>query len=340
MTSTISARRLADLLSAGWGLPRAASGRPSRLAEGVRRLVAEGRLLSGTRLPSERELHRCAGRQPHDRLQRLRRAPRPGLSRLATRVRQRGLPAERARPRGAAAARRRGRPRRHRPHARGAGGARGSHRGLRGGARGPAPPLAHVGLPPLRPARGPRLVAARYAERGLATSPDQVILTTGALAGLSVALRALGQPGDRVILESPTYPNAMASVRPLGLRPVGLALDPGGLDAEGLEVTLAELGPAGLSRPRLPQPDGHARRRRHPQPGRGRPAAAPGCGDRRRGPRRARHRRRRGGDACSAGGSRRARDEHRHGEQGLLGWVAGGVAGPRPPTSRGCSRRG
>ena len=38
------------------------------------------------------------------------------------------------------------------------------------------------------------LVAGRYAERGLATSPDQVILTTGALAGLSVALRALGDP--------------------------------------------------------------------------------------------------------------------------------------------------
>ena len=64
------------------------------------------------------------------------------------------------------------------------------------------------GLPALREA-----IAVRYCERGLPTSADEVVVTTGALAGLAIVIRLLVSPGDRVLTESPSYPNAMEALR-------------------------------------------------------------------------------------------------------------------------------
>lgn len=72
------------------------------------------------------------------------------------------------------------------------------------------------GLPVLREA-----VAASYDARGLPTDPDQVMVVPGALAGLSVVARALLRTGDRVLVESPTYPNAIAALRHAGGRITG-----------------------------------------------------------------------------------------------------------------------
>ena len=69
------------------------------------------------------------------------------------------------------------------------------------------------GLPVLREA-----VAERLTARGLATSPEQVMIVPGALAGVAVAARALAGRGTRTLLESPTYPNAIATFRETGAR--------------------------------------------------------------------------------------------------------------------------
>ena len=88
-------------------------------------------------------------------------------------------------------------------------------------------------------------LAAWFTGRGLPTSADQVIITTGALAGLNVVARALLSPGDRVLLESPTYSNAITALRRAGARPVGLPV--GGpaepWEARGLEQTLRQASP-------------------------------------------------------------------------------------------------
>jgi DNA-binding transcriptional MocR family regulator len=76
------------------------------------------------------------------------------------------------------------------------------------------------GLPVLREA-----VAASYAARGLATSPDQIVIVPGALAGVAVAAHTLISRGDRVVLESPNYPNAIATLRGRGARVVGADAD-------------------------------------------------------------------------------------------------------------------
>jgi len=79
-----------------------------------------------------------------------------------------------------------------------------------------------VGLPALRAA-----VAEHYRRRGLPTTPDQVLVTNGALHGLDLALRLLVRPGDRVVTDSPSYPTALDTMRASGARlvPVGLGRD-------------------------------------------------------------------------------------------------------------------
>ena len=97
------------------------------------------------------------------------------------------------------------------------------------------------GLPALREA-----VAASYAARGLPTSADQVMIVPGALAGVAIAARALLDPGDRVVTESPTYPNAIATLRPLR-RPAGRGRRPPRrrTDTEPLDHHAAAGGAAG-----------------------------------------------------------------------------------------------
>jgi DNA-binding transcriptional MocR family regulator len=76
------------------------------------------------------------------------------------------------------------------------------------------------GLPVLR-----QRIAARFTRRGLATEPDQVIVTAGALAGLATACAALVRRGDAVLVESPTYPNAIATLKGSGARIVAHPID-------------------------------------------------------------------------------------------------------------------
>ncbi|MEV0294317.1 PLP-dependent aminotransferase family protein [Nocardia sp. NPDC050710] len=58
-----------------------------------------------------------------------------------------------------------------------------------------------------------RAVAAYYERRGLATGPEQILVTTGGQQALSLLARAFLRPGDRVLLEAPTYPGALEAFR-------------------------------------------------------------------------------------------------------------------------------
>lgn len=73
------------------------------------------------------------------------------------------------------------------------------------------------GLPVLREA-----VAEWFGRRGLATTADQVMIVPGAQAGVAIAARALVRRGQRALVESPTYPNAIAALRHCGARLVGV----------------------------------------------------------------------------------------------------------------------
>ncbi len=220
MEST-SARALAVLVG------DLATERPPRyaaLAGRIRRLVAEGRLPLGTRLPAERELARSLA------------VSRATVTAAYTRLREDGWATARQ----------------------GAGTFAVLPGGPDHGAWVPGPAddgtidLAHAapaapaavpaalaaaleGLPRFlgthgyHPAGLPDLrarVADRYTARGLPTTPEQVLVTGGALHGVATAFGLLLRRGGRVLVEQPSYPNALQAVRARGARLLPVALDP------------------------------------------------------------------------------------------------------------------
>jgi DNA-binding transcriptional MocR family regulator len=102
----------------------------------------------------------------------------------------------------------------------------------------PDPGYDALGLPVLRAA-----IAAHLTRRGAPTAPEQVLVTAGAQHALTLLLRVLAGPGDRVLVDHPTYPNALDAIRAVGARPVPVALGPDGWDLEMLGATLRQAAP-------------------------------------------------------------------------------------------------
>ncbi|HEY1302804.1 MAG TPA: aminotransferase class I/II-fold pyridoxal phosphate-dependent enzyme [Vicinamibacterales bacterium] len=69
-------------------------------------------------------------------------------------------------------------------------------------------------------------VAAEYASRGIAVSPDRVLITTGTSEGIELALNALVDEGDDVLVPSPTYPLYTAVLAKIGAQPRYYRTDP------------------------------------------------------------------------------------------------------------------
>ena len=95
-----------------------------------------------------------------------------------------------------------------------------------------------AGLPRLQAA-----VAATYDERGLPTSPDQVIITAGALGGAAIVAQALTAPGDRVVVEDPVYPNATQALSHRSARLVPAPVDPDGWDVPAIAAIVRQAAP-------------------------------------------------------------------------------------------------
>ena len=95
-----------------------------------------------------------------------------------------------------------------------------------------------LGLPELREA-----VAERYRRRGLPTGIDEVMITSGAQGALSLLARVLLSPGAAVLVESPTYPNALDTFRAASARLVTVPLDRD-WDVELIEAGLRQTLPA------------------------------------------------------------------------------------------------
>lgn len=105
---------------------------------------------------------------------------------------------------------------------------------------------AHLGGHGYYPAGMPALqaaIAASYDARGLPTAPEQIIVTPGALAATAVIGSALVGPRDRVLVESPTYPNAVQALRTGGGRLASIPLDPSGWDLDAVAHVLGKTGP-------------------------------------------------------------------------------------------------
>ncbi|MCC2032318.1 MocR-like transcription factor YczR [Microbacterium allomyrinae] len=65
-------------------------------------------------------------------------------------------------------------------------------------------------------------IAERYELRGIPTTPNEVLVTTGAQSAIHLVSSVLLGRGDRVLVETPTYPHAVDALRRAGARPVGV----------------------------------------------------------------------------------------------------------------------
>jgi DNA-binding transcriptional MocR family regulator len=79
-------------------------------------------------------------------------------------------------------------------------------------------------------------IAARYEARGIPTSADEVLVTSGAQSAIHLVSAVLLGRGDRVLAETPTYPHAVDALRRAGARLVGVPVT---VD-EGWDVDRAE----------------------------------------------------------------------------------------------------
>lgn len=86
-------------------------------------------------------------------------------------------------------------------------------------------------------------VAARYTARGLPTDGADVLITTGSQQGLSLLATALVDPGDVVLVESPSYLAALQCFALAGARLVAVPSDEEGIDPEALATLAARWAP-------------------------------------------------------------------------------------------------
>jgi DNA-binding transcriptional MocR family regulator len=106
------------------------------------------------------------------------------------------------------------------------------------------------GYPELR-----RLVRDLMAEHEIATTAEQVLLTQGSSQALDLAARRLVRAGDAVLVDEPGYANLLSSLRFLRARLIGAPRTPQGWDLDQLEARVREHRPkVFFTQPRLQSP--------------------------------------------------------------------------------------
>ena len=77
-----------------------------------------------------------------------------------------------------------------------------------------------------------RQISRRYLRAGATVSPEEIIVTGGALEALNLALQTLTRPGDLVAIESPAFYGCLQAVEALGLKAIEIPTHP----AHGIDL--------------------------------------------------------------------------------------------------------
>lgn len=83
-------------------------------------------------------------------------------------------------------------------------------------------------------------IAARMVAAGCPTDVDDLLITTGSQQSLDLVRRLLVQPGESVIIETPTYPGAIHILKEAGARLLEWPVTREGWDFDALEAMLRE----------------------------------------------------------------------------------------------------
>ncbi len=83
-------------------------------------------------------------------------------------------------------------------------------------------------------------IARRAMDAGCSLSPDDLVITTGAMEAISLALKAVTRPGDTVAIETPTYHGFLQALESLHLKALEISTDPReGICLDRLEEVVA-----------------------------------------------------------------------------------------------------
>jgi 2-aminoadipate transaminase len=91
-----------------------------------------------------------------------------------------------------------------------------------------------------RPLR--EMIARHTARYGIVVEPDNILLTTGSQQALDLIGKIFINPGDRLLVEKPTYVGALQAWNAYQAEYITIALDDEGLQTDGLEAAL-RVGP-------------------------------------------------------------------------------------------------
>lgn len=108
------------------------------------------------------------------------------------------------------------------------------------------------GFPPLR-----EVIRDTMAEQEIAIATEQVLLTQGSSQALDLVARRLVRAGDAVLVDDPGYANLLFSLRFAGAQLIGVPRTPQGYDLAALERLIVEHRPkVFFTQPRLQSPTG------------------------------------------------------------------------------------
>lgn len=84
-----------------------------------------------------------------------------------------------------------------------------------------------------------RQISKRYLRSGGVVSPDEIIVTAGALEALNLCLQTLARPGELIAIESPAFYGCLQAIEALGLKAIEIPTHPGqGVDIAWLTRVL------------------------------------------------------------------------------------------------------
>ncbi|MBN6812460.1 PLP-dependent aminotransferase family protein [Kocuria indica] len=75
-----------------------------------------------------------------------------------------------------------------------------------------------------------------------ASDPERIVITSGGMQGLDLAFKLFVDPGDLVVVESPTYTNGSGTALSYGADVLEVPVDDDGMDVDALETLVAEAG--------------------------------------------------------------------------------------------------
>jgi len=102
-----------------------------------------------------------------------------------------------------------------------------------------------------------RQIALYALNSGVTVTPDEILITSGAMEGISIALRALTRPGDNVLIQSPSYFCFLQLLENCGLRAIEIPSSTTGIDPDDVQNAINRFDiKAAILVPNFNNPDG------------------------------------------------------------------------------------